>query len=166
MAVMREQVVEWETRGLLGTEVSWEPNAPEAALVATDGLYAALGLKPHFDDGDRRCVVLLWRSPHFAQLGSPNDEALPGHRLYPKGLACIRWAGIVLSSELIEQLERQSRVHPRHDPSRFNNLVHYVLPLKECTVEVVACAVSVKRYEGSPAQAAIQAIYDAQAPDE
>ncbi len=152
---MCERVTEWDT------EISWEPNNPEAVLVATDGSYAALGLKPHFDDEDQRCVVLLWRSPCFAELGSPNDEALPGHRLYKKGLASIRWAGIVLPSELVARLERQNRVHPRHDPSRFKDLVHYVLPLKECVVEVVACSASLERYEGPPARAAIQAIGDA-----
>jgi hypothetical protein len=152
--VMGEQVIEWEAG------VAWEPNAPEAALVATDSSHAALGINPHFDDEDQRCVVLLWRSPCFAELGSPNDEALSGHRLYNKGLASIR-AGIVLSSELVARLERQNRVHPRHDPSRFKDLVHYVLPLKECVVEVVACSVSIERYEGSPARAAIQAIEDA-----
>jgi len=41
----------------------------------------------------------------------PNAPAVlqvNGHRLYPKGLSTVQWAGMVIDSELIAQLEKQS----------------------------------------------------------
>jgi hypothetical protein len=43
-------------------------------------------------------------------------------------------------------LEKQNNVHSRHDPSRFKSLVHYVLPLKESVVEVVADSIALQRH--------------------
>ena len=87
-------------------------------------------------------------------MGAPNDEALRGHRLYQRGLAELRWAGLVEDSERIARLEQANRAHPRHDPERFAQLRHYILPLKEGVVEVIAETISVQRRPGTPLHAA------------
>lgn len=150
---MAERVVPWD----LGVE--WEPNAPEAMLLCDDGGRAFLALFPHFNDPDERMVVIAWTGSRAAVMQPPNDEALSGHRLYDKGLAEVSWAGEVLGSAWIEQLELQDRVHPLHDPSRFETLRHVVLHLKENTVEVVARDFSVRRIDAdNPFDALGQAI--------
>jgi hypothetical protein len=62
--------------------IRWEPNAPAAVLIVTDDGLAALALRPHPDDTADDCVVLIWSGTREAAMGAPNDEALPGHRLY------------------------------------------------------------------------------------
>jgi hypothetical protein len=138
--------------------VTWQPNAPSAILVADDLGKTALALEPHPDDFDRRGVVIVWNGTRSACLTEPNDEAISGHRLYGKGLSKVLWAGLVRDSQAIEALERQNRVHPHHDPSRFDRLAHYVILSKECIAEVVAEAVEVQRIEGTMLDAATAAI--------
>ena len=87
----------------------------------------------------------------------PNDEAISEHRLWVKGLQGLLWLGIVRDSALISGLELQNRVHPMHSASRFANLTHYLLPLKECVVEVVARDLVVHRIGGTTAEAAVRA---------
>lgn len=135
--------------------VTWDPNAPYATLVSTDMGQAVLALNPHPSDSDRRCVVLLWSGAASACMSAPNDEAISGHRLYPRGLADVVWAGRVQESELVKVLERQNSVHPFHNPARFTGLTHFVLPLKECVVECVAEHVAVVRDEGPTVEAAL-----------
>jgi hypothetical protein len=67
------------------------------------------------------------------------------------------WAGVVHDSELIGGLEQQNGVHPFHNPSLFEGLMHYVLRLKECVVEVVARTVVVRRVDDATEAAAAQA---------
>lgn len=87
----------------------------------------------------------------------PNDEAISGHRLWDKGLSGVLWAGVVHGSSLIEELERQNRVHPLHRASLFEGLTHYVLRLKEGVVEVVAREVAAQRADGTTLEAAVSA---------
>ena len=134
--------------------IRWEPNAPAAVLIVTDDELAALALRPHPDDTGDDCVVLVWSGTWEAAMGAPNDEALPGHRLYQRGLAELRWAGLVEDSERIARLEQANRAHPRLDLERFAQLRHYILPLKEGVVEVIAETVSLQRRPGTPLHAA------------
>ncbi|MCG6566894.1 hypothetical protein [Tessaracoccus sp. ZS01] len=138
--------------------VTWEPNAPSAILVSNDFGSTALALKAHPDDRDQRCLVMVWTGSRYSSLSDPNDEAIRGHRLHRKGLRDVLWVGLVHESERIAELERQNRVHPLHDPSRFSRLSHHVLLLKECVIEVVAEDVSVLRTEGSTLQAAFAGV--------
>lgn len=75
----------------------------------------------------------------------PNDEARSGHRLYDVGLREVLWLGEVYESGLIAELERRNRVHARHSAEQYTALRHWVAPLKECTVEVVAHSLRVER---------------------
>jgi hypothetical protein len=145
---MAERVVPWDPG------VKWEPNAPDAVLAVGDHGHAALALNAHFDDADQDCVVFVWSGTRAAIMGPPNDEAQSGHRLYRRGLSGVLWAGIVEQSMWIRDLERQNRVHPRHDAARFTRLTHFILPLKECTVEAVAEEVTVLRRPGPTSAAA------------
>ncbi len=128
--------------------VKWNPNAPEAILLSDDYGRTALALNAHHDDPDNRCVVLLWSGVHSACMADPNDEAISGHRLYRSGLSDVLWAGVVRDSAAVDALEAQNRVHPSQDAPRFEKLMHHVVLLKECVVEVIAERVTVHRFEG------------------
>lgn len=67
--------------------VTWEPNAPDAILLAADFGPTTLPLRPHRDDPDERCVVLVWTNCHYACMTPPNDEAISGHRAVEEGPA-------------------------------------------------------------------------------
>ena len=151
---MAEQVV------ALDLGVTWNPNAPEGLLLSDGFGRTVLGLNPHHSDPDRRCVALVWEGARSASLADPNDEAISGHRLYATGLSQVLWAGVVRDSHHIRALEIQSRVHPRHDPSRFNGLTHYLIRLKECVAEVVAETIAVRRIEGTTLGAVTAAMSD------
>jgi hypothetical protein len=140
---MAERVIPLE----LGVE--WGPNVGGAVLMVHEDGAAELALHAHPNDTDQRPVRLVWRGCVAAMMQPPNDEAISGHRLYAKGLSDLVWAGEVLNSQWITDLERQNRVHPRHDPAVFvAGLRHFILPLKERTVEVIASTCQVIRTEG------------------
>jgi len=124
---------------------TWEPNAPGAVLVASDFGETRLTLRAHLDDPDQRAVVLVWLRSWAARMEPPNDEALSGHSLYRAGLRDVLWIGEVFQSRLIANLEKRNRFDPLHDPKRFRQLRHWVVPLKEVLVEVVAEAIELQR---------------------
>jgi hypothetical protein len=134
----------------LGESLQWEPNAPEAVLVSDDEGRAALAVRAHPDDPDQRCVVLRWDFAIVSTLGAPNDEGLHEHRLFEKGLRDLLWLGVVRDSVLVDQL--RPMWHRVGD--RYALPMHFVLPLKECVVEVVAENVDVFRIDGHPRNAA------------
>ena len=125
--------------------VEWDPNAPAAELISQDSGVARLTMAAHPNDPDQRHVVLSWEGVALAMMTEPNDEAIAGHPLYPLGLAQVRWAGVVTDSATVSDLKSCNQVHPRHAGSRYTDLVHFVLPLKECVVEVVARTITVAR---------------------
>lgn len=136
----------------------WDPNAPRAVMVSDDSGRTALALRAHQDDADQRCVVLVWTGVRWASMSEPNDEALSGHRLYDRGLQDVRGVGVVRQSELITELETRNRAHPSHDAAAFTRLVHHLVLLKECTVEVVAEVLTLRRAAGPASEAAISAL--------
>ena len=130
-------------------DVSWEPNAPEAVLAKDDLGRACLAVMPHFEDGDERPVVLVWEGCAAAEMGPPNDEALHRHPLYDSGLRGLLGLGEVLESERIAMTAGMLSRPPAH---------HFVVPLKECMVEVLADGVAVRRCSGTTAEAAFAAL--------
>jgi hypothetical protein len=132
----------------LDAPLRWEPNAPEAFLVADDMGRGALAQRAHPDDPDKRCVVLRWDVVWYALMSPPNDEALNQHRLYEAGLKDVPWLGVVRDSALVTTLR------PMWSQAVAMIPLHYVVVSKECVVEVVAENVDVFRLEGSPRQAA------------
>ena len=87
---------------------------------------------------DRGVAWALFRGVASFSLGSPNDETLSGHPLYGSGLRFYA-AHEVINSVAIKQLETLNRVHPRHNPSRFESLRHFVLAFHDSTFECI-CA--------------------------
>lgn len=140
---------------VFGDALRWEPNAPEACLLSDDFPRAALAQRAHPDDSDQRCVVLRWDMALFTQMGPPNDEARQGHRLYEVGLRELLWLGVVRDSELVAQL--RPMWSPVGDGRRLHPM-HYVVPSKECMVEVVAADVQLFRVAGTTRDAAVQSL--------
>jgi hypothetical protein len=148
----------------IGTAVAWNAGEPSAVLMSNDFGRSVLALAPADDDDDARSVVLMWDGVRIAGLGDPNGEARAGHRLYPVGLADLRGVGVVQESSLIAALEKQNSAQPFHEPEWFAGMVHHIVPLKECTAEVVAATLSVIRVPGSTAVAAASALAAESAP--
>jgi len=91
--------------------------------------------QPDFGHPERWAVVEVegcWA--HF--FGPPNDEALHGHPLYDRGLTPYG-AFEVRNSSWIRLMETRNRVHDKHDPSRFAQLVHFIFTFHDSTFECV-----------------------------
>lgn len=134
-----------------GVPVNWEPNAPDAFLVSDDKGRGALAQRAHPHDPDQRCVVLRFDGVIFAKMASVNDEARSLHPLYEAGLRDLLWLGVVRESTLASQLRP---VWTRLGEELHVQPLHYVIPSKECVIEVVAENVDVFRVAGTPRDAA------------
>lgn len=117
--------------------LQWEPNdAVPPTLSVSDGT-VRLQLGPHPADQDHRSVILTFQAMRHMTIGFPNDESRDHHRLWNQGLSDINWIGAVDESALVDAVHRSSALPPR--------LTHWVVLLKEQTVEVVAEDVDVTR---------------------
>jgi hypothetical protein len=132
--------------------VRWEPNAPDAVLATDDRGGAALALRAHFDDPDQRTVVLRWNHCLGVVDGPYNDEALHLHPLYESGLRDVLWAAEVRGSQWLESIRLAVA------PNAFAGLRHFLLPLKERTVEVAARDLEISRSDAEPSAAAAAAL--------
>ena len=95
-----------------------------------------------YGSGDQFAVLRLLCSD--MKIGGPNDETLNGHPLYIFGLKHYSIHRIE-NSPWLHELERQSSVHPRHLSERFlRGKVHYLLALKEETIECIATGTGVQ----------------------
>lgn len=145
----KDQVVE-----LTGVPLP-DPGAPEVALFATEdrlvltylvskrerGPIGTSGRRLSPDDPSPDPIALVeFISPRDHRLGPPNDEALEGHPLASRGLRPYRCFEVEQSS-WIRALERQNRIHPRHDPERYKQLRHYVVTFHDSTFECVASGI-------------------------
>jgi hypothetical protein len=119
--------------------VTWEPNAPDAALSVADYGPARLVLDAHFDDTDQSQVVLVFSRVLAARYGPYNDEGLHHHRLYDAGLAGLLWAGEVLDSAWIAE------VVPAVAVTAIEAKHHFIIVTKEALVEVLADGLHVER---------------------
>jgi hypothetical protein len=89
------------------------------------------------NEGAVGCTVIRFIHPQVHMFGSPNDEALQGHPLWSHGLRSYR-VYRVEGSSWVRQLERMNSVHPRHDPSRFEQLNHFIFTFHDSVFECVA----------------------------
>ena len=125
----------------------WEPSVDQAVQVSTIAVgKVALALNPHADDPDQRSVVLVWAHAVASIWLAINDEGRFAHRLYSCGLDKLLWLGVVQGSDW----EVGGIAHAK--PSQ-----HFVVPLKEGVVEVLATEVVVLRDERPPLKAAAAA---------
>ena len=124
--------------------VVWEPNAPDAVLVASDHGETTLRVRARSDDVDQRDVVVAWQRPRMSSIGWPNDEASNGHRLWDRGLKDVLWIGEVIESELIAEMNRRNRIAFPNTPPQTGQH-HWIVLTKDETIEVVAESVEVRR---------------------
>jgi hypothetical protein len=134
----------------LGLGVRWEPNAPDAVVCSDDLGRATLALVAHPDDDDQRSVILTWTGVLAVCATPHNDEARHLHPLDERGLRDLLWAGVVADSTWIGALA--PAVH------NASGTLHYVLPLKERTIEVAARDLAVSRSDLEPPKAAANAL--------
>lgn len=136
----------------LSIGVTWDPNAPYAVLVSGDFGPLVLALDAHLDDPDQRAVVLRWHHCVAVIDGPYNDEAIHLHPLYHAGLKDVLWMGEVQGSEWL------AAIAPAMSPVAAEGLRHFVVLLKERTVEVAAERLEVLRLHGSTRDAAFAAL--------
>jgi hypothetical protein len=110
------------------------PGAPMPLILAND-VRLVLGYEAAPDGAD--LILVRFLAPRAHYFGAPNDESLSGHPLYGRGL---RPYGIfeVVSSSWIDGLERSNRVHPRHRPSSYDDLRHFVFTFHDDTFECIS----------------------------
>jgi hypothetical protein len=121
-------------------EVPWLPDAgaPQPHLFAGDTgpaivVYRTSSLAPSDDE----FAVLRFPMCEIVKFGYPNDEALPGHPLYLKGLTHY---GLfeVLDSSWMKTLAEQNLVSfPNPDPSATSGR-HFVVTFHDSTLECIA----------------------------
>lgn len=136
----------------VGWPAPWDVGAPLPYVIAsglkTFVIYHQREREPNWDGSyatvvdpavpeQRLIAVVQFRRCLIHKFGSPNDEALAGHRLYGRGLVPYRAHTVERSCWLAEQ-ERINSVHPQHRAEAFRNLVHYVLPFHDETFECLA----------------------------
>lgn len=115
-----------------------DAGAPSPAVAATEhGAAVAYWTADYEDPSERRVGVVVFHSAYDILFGPPSDETFHGHPLYPAGLRHYVFAE-VLGSPWVAARERRNRVHPRHDPERFETLRHFVLPFHDSTFECLS----------------------------
>jgi hypothetical protein len=135
--------------------VRWDPGAPMPHLLQSESRTflvfhvfdqppGRIGTVANVTDSTsfapRPLGVVQWVSCRGAVLGSPNDEAYHGHRLWDQGLSDVGAyrAAEVLNSSWVAGLETANRVHPRHRPEAFASDRHFILGFHDSTFECVA----------------------------
>ncbi|MBI1203361.1 MAG: hypothetical protein GC182_12700 [Rhodopseudomonas sp.] len=68
--------------------------------------------------------------------GHPNDEALHGHRLYPRGLHAYAVSEVHQSS-WIDEIDQANSVHHEHVPGHFKSKRHIIFTFHDSTLEVL-----------------------------
>jgi hypothetical protein len=122
MANDRHVVVEYSVRGLEVGQMG-----PDGRIVLPDDIA---------EDYDPVAFV-EFEGARAHMLGPPNDEAIEGHPLAPRGLRPYG-AYEIKRSSWIRSLEEMNRIHPRHSSAMFFHLRHFVLTFKDSTFECVA----------------------------
>ena len=102
----------------------------------------------YYARGDKR-VTIEFDQFRAAYFGPPNDEALTGHPLYARGL---RWYDMceVKESSWIRRLAKMNSVHPRHNPSRYDSLHHYIFAFHDQMFECIAEGFNIVSVQESP----------------
>jgi len=85
---------------------------------------------------------------HYRQFkfGSPNDEALNGHKYYKYGLSHYSFYEVE-NSDYIDELESMNRVHPHHSKNLFSDLRHFIGTFHDSCFEIIAKKYEIKLYQ-------------------
>lgn len=97
---------------------------------------------------DADTAVVELKGCWLTKFGYPNDEALPGHPLYAKGLHAY---GIfeVLGSSWISSVHAQNLVpFPKPNPRSSTSSRHFIFTFHDSTLECLADDISLKIWEG------------------
>jgi hypothetical protein len=117
-----------------------DPGAPSPVIYATERkIVVAYYLAPSATgdgEGGASGVVIFERVDSHL-FGSPNDEALQGHRLAKLGLRPYSFYE-VRRSTWIADLQARNRVHPGHRDSSYADLRHFIFTFHDTTLEVAA----------------------------
>ena len=81
------------------------------------------------------------------KFGSPNDEALNGHKYYKYGLRHYSFYE-VQNSDLIDELEQMNRAHPVHSTIVYSKIKHIIGTFHDSCFEIVAKKYSIKNFKG------------------
>ena len=86
---------------------------------------------------DDEWAVLRFPRCRIVKFGYPNDEALPGHLLYPKGLS---YYGLfeVLDSSWCKSLDEQNLVSFPSPSSSMHSRRHFIVTFHDSTLECIA----------------------------
>jgi hypothetical protein len=126
--------------------VTWAPNVSNSAFFAGVSDKAELWLLPYLDDPVQSWVVMRWIDFLAARLMPYNDESRHLHPLYDHGLSQVLWAAEAAHTPWLAEV--RAAVHPANRQL----LRHFLILLKEGTVEVVARGVEVERSPVPPAE--------------
>jgi hypothetical protein len=122
----------------------WDTGAPLPTLLQTDNETCVF-----FYGVDANIVgVVRFQGCLATSFGSPGDETFEGHPLHGSGFEGYR-AMRVVNSPWIDQLRLIDSVHPRHIPTSFDGLTHFVFPFHDSTFECVAKGYSASTEPGS-----------------
>jgi hypothetical protein len=108
--------------------------APLPVVLADDG-GMVLAYLLEFEDDKVAIVEFDYVTAHY--FGPPNDEALSGHPLHPRGLGGYG-AYEVHNSSWVRALERMNRVHPNHRPTMYSGLRHFIFTFHDTLFECIA----------------------------
>ena len=121
--------------------VRWDPGATSPHLLQSERrtlLAFYIGpTDPAYTDVLADVGVIEWRRCRGAILGSPNIDALHGHRLWHKGLreAGHYGAAEVRNSAWIAATLRVLSAHEGYDSARWRGLRHFILSFHDSTFE-------------------------------
>ena len=135
-----------------------EPGAPSAVILANEQKCAVAYVRREKNSSpwsSNEAIAIALFDAHWHYSGSPNEEALNGHPLYPYGLRSYA-AYEVLNSSWIRALERINRVHPRHEAARFTKLRHFILTFHDSTFECIGTQYKSVLVDGSMSDALAQ----------
>lgn len=120
--------------------VRWSSAAPSPHVFANDWytllvffVQSAYFDKSHVGEHEAESIAVAegsWAIVEFqnhvsVRFGTPNDEALRGHRLYGRGFLGDA-AQIVNNSSWIKELEAINSVHPNHNRGGWSKVKHYI----------------------------------------
>ncbi|HVI06575.1 MAG TPA: hypothetical protein VM711_10840, partial [Sphingomicrobium sp.] len=126
------------------------PSGPDGVLVQGETAAALIFLCSRFDPArrtyeDAGVASVLFRHYLATRYGWPNDEAIMGHPLYPKGLVRADGVAEVHNSQWLKTVQlRNNLSFPRADPStQYASMRHFVFEFKEHLFECLAPSIDV-----------------------
>lgn len=105
-------------------------------FIVSDENLLVFGYQAARSVSDSGCVVIRVEECAILKFGSPNDEALSGHRYGKMGLSCYL-AYEVENSDWIDELVAENRFHSRHNDDLFVDLRHFIFTFHDSTLEFV-----------------------------